>query len=511
MTKYLVKIISICTFIVLIPVIIAGVALCAVGSTLHKLNIYVVGADNANASYSITVGEKDKDKKEAMGASFLKDTDVNVAVTSVVGYDFQGWYNGDDKTYLDETAPLSTDESYTFVLKGDTQLTAVFASKTYTIKFTGKYDDETTDIEIADKTVKYGDAITTLETPVAKEQGTTFVGWKVVGKSYEPTNVATFETSGEYIVEPVWSDRARVNYILKDGDTETVFDYEYVTASGLANFSLPTEDDEKVKEAVGKGYTFVKWSNQAGQTMTNDDFRNQTFDKTAVYNVYLNRELIQYTLKVKASEDATTTTDVTFNIEDMFGDIAIERTYYTLVGLKVNGKTYLVDGNDFVEGGVNRLSTKLINETATTIEAVAVWECNYKTLPVTYSALSNGSAVYGFNGTDYELLVDDFIDGQDSNTFNFADNTAGAYDLTDLMFSTIFPTTYTNYYIDGEIEGQYVKVNLTKVNVYFNGAQCVTITDLTQADFAYAIELVLAENEDYNFFTQSLVVEFVFA
>ena len=116
MTKYLVKIISICCFIVLIPVIIAGVALCAVGSSMHKLSVYVVGADSANASYSISVGEKDGDKKDITAqdnvATYQNNSEIHVS-TNIVGYDFQGWFSGDDKVYVPgESTPLTTDLNY---------------------------------------------------------------------------------------------------------------------------------------------------------------------------------------------------------------------------------------------------------------------------------------------------------------------------------------------------------------------------------------------------------------
>lgn len=522
MTKYLVKIISICCFIVLIPVIIAGVALCAVGSSMHKLSVYVVGADSANASYSISVGEKDGDKKDITAqdnvATYQNNSEIHVS-TNVVGYDFQGWFSGDDKVYVPgESTPLTTDLNYSFTLNKDTQLTAVYKVKTYTIKFQGTYEDDTTPINLDDRVVTYGETIAPEFGPLVSGTNVALKGWKVAGEAVEVGMTATFEKSGTYIVEPVWSNRTRINYILKeDGQEEKLIDFVYLTQAQLSEYALPTMDDPKIAETVGEGYEFVRWETETGAEITSEEIKNQEFDPNRVTNIYLKRNLKEYTLNISNGLEAAETIQVKFDVKKMFDVNEIKftkpRMYYSVVGLRVNDVDYLVNGNDFTNGN-NRLSTLLLTGNVDTIDAEAIWACDYQKLGVTFSALSSGLSVYGRNGEETPvLLVADEITGQDSQTFYFASNDEGyqVYDLADLMFSTIFPENYESYCIPGNEEGTWKTVSLSSVKIYYNGFNSVEISKVDQADFAYAIELILEQVAGYDFTSRSIKVEFVFA
>lgn len=507
MTKYLVKIISICSFIVLIPIIIAGVALSAVGSSLFKLNTYIYGATSDKASYSITIGEEGKDKKPVNEASFTNGVSVNVNIETV-GYDFLGWFNGDDKTINIQETPVSTDASYTFEIKNNTQLTAAVKVKSYNIRFSGKYEDETTDITTEGGVYQYGDKLPVL-TANSAESKSSFLGWRVQGTEQEPFDVANFaeSTKGDDVIVlvPVWSS-VRVEYKTLVGEDWIVFHTGYYTERALKEFTLLAQNDAKVVEAVGKGYKFVDWVDENGLVVTEEMVRNFTYEANAVFEIRLKKEVLDYTLNVQQGVNDTSA-QVSFNINDGFGEVALTRQYYKFTGIKLAGKTYTLTEGEYLNETEKLSDVIIYNYNASQpIEATAVWACEYPLIDVTYSARGTwdgqGRFVYGKVGETYQRLCTGSDGSLSLQGVEFNDETG--YKLEDNMLEKLVnPSSYEGFYIRTE-GNNYVQVELSKVYVYVesNGTD---ITELGQ-DFAFAIEMYKNENK----FNNKLTITFEF-
>ncbi len=508
MTKYLVKIISICSFIVLIPIIIAGVALSAVGSSLFKLNTYIYGATSDKASYSITIGEEGKDKKPINEASFTNGTSVNVNIESV-GYDFLGWFNGDDKTINTQEAPLSTDASYTFEIKNNTQLTAAVKVKSYNIRFSGKYQDESEDVILEGGVYQYGDALPVLK-PNSTESKSSFLGWKVQGSEQEPFNTANFaeSTKGDDVIVlvPVWS-AVRVEYKTMVGEEWIIFHTGYYTELALKGFTFLAQSDSKVIDAVGKGYKFVDWVDINGLTVTEETVQNYTYEEGSVFEIRLKKEVLDYTLNVKQGVNETSA-HVSFNIKDGFGEVALTRQYYKFTGIKLAGKTYTLINGEYLNDTEKLSDVIIYNYNANdTIEATAVWACEYPTLDIIYSAKGiwdgQGRFVYGKVGDKYQRLCTGSDGTLNLQGVEFNDETG--FKLEDNMLETLVnPKAYEGFYIRTEGEN-YVQVELSKVYVHVVNTNGTDITELGQ-DFAFAIEMYKNENN----FNGKLTITFEF-
>lgn len=502
MTKYLVKIISICSFIVLIPIIIVGVALSAVGSSLFKLDTFVVGADSQSASYSITIGEKDKDKKEVTSASFINGTEVNLAITTQ-GYDFIGWYNGDDKTYNPEGEVLSRDASYTFELKDNMQVTALVRVQNYKLAFSGKYDngdditasDETlNNVSLASDNYVYGMALPLLQ---ARGDATTaFLGWRIQNTIDEPTKLANFakSTTGEevYVLEPVWSDRATVVYYTMVGGEWTIFDTQMYSATQLAAFDFLPQNDPKVVAAIGKGYNFVDWVDGNGNKMEATDISEQPFDKTAVYNVYLKKVAKEYTVKVNS--DIKTNTDdvieksqnISFSIENGFGEITLERDYYNFVGLKFNGKVYTLNDGEYYNE-TEKLSDVIIGYETNGIAADAVWACVYPTLRIKISALDED-----FNEIMLKNTEGDYVPFYPvvEVEYEIVDDQLGAFKMEDNLYEWFKAEAETRGDLYKWNGSEYVKATLSGVKADYDAEKPVTV-----APSATTLEFLVAQYE----------------
>jgi len=508
MTKYLVKIISICSFIVLIPIIIAGVALSAVGSSLFKLNTYIYGATSDKASYSITIGEEGKDKKPINEASFTNGTSVNVNIETI-GYDFLGWFNGDDKTINTQETPLSTDASYTFEIKNNTQLTAAVKVKSYNIRFSGKYEDETTDINIEGRVYEYGDKLPVL-TAHSTESKSSFLGWKVQDSDQEPFSVANFaeSTKGDDVIVlvPVWS-AVRVEYKTLVGEEWIVFHTGHYTERALKEFTLLAQNDEKVVEAIGKGYKFVDWVDASGFKVTEETVRNYTYQDDAVFEIRLKKDVLEYTLNVKQGINDTSA-QVSFNVKDGFSEVVLSRQYYRFTGIQLAGKTYTLSNGEYLND-TEKLSDVIIYNynSNQVIEAAAVWACEYPTIDITYSARGTWEGqeryVYGKVGETYQRLCTGSDGSLSLQGVEFNDETG--YKLEDNMMDRLVnPNAYEGFYIISEGDN-YVQVELSKVYVYVVNTNPTDITELGQ-DFAFAVEMYKNENK----FNNKLTITFEF-
>lgn len=226
MSKKLIKILVICSLVVLCPLVIVGVALMsteAVGCTLtildggiEKLGDTDFGGKSSKVTIMINGEAQDSNEIE-----LTKHDEVTVTYEGV-GYDFVGWYNGNyNEINFESDTIVSNQVSYTFKITKDTVLTAVRNVKSYNVTYAGNYDDETTAISEVSKTYEYNEP---LATPVAKSTKNVLAGWyeMVQGSAGVTTKVANFENSGDITLYPKWERqftfyfRAGADYTLNE-------------------------------------------------------------------------------------------------------------------------------------------------------------------------------------------------------------------------------------------------------------------------------------------------------
>lgn len=143
MSKKLVKILSICAFAVLIPMIILGVALTVTEAKGITLSIFEGGTQGGEGTSSSIAIYIDNQKQDQTTVTTKKGTEVTVTWEGT-GYDFCGWYEGNVAEVQGKTAK-SADASYTFVLNNNTTLTAIkdVISLTLNVKYHANSEEVT--------------------------------------------------------------------------------------------------------------------------------------------------------------------------------------------------------------------------------------------------------------------------------------------------------------------------------------------------------------------------------
>ena len=461
MSKHLVKIISICALAILLPLVVVGVALCVTEPVACTLTI---GESGENGQYSTSAISIRVDGKELEGttAKIKKHSDITVVYTGE-GYDFKGWFNGKADEIDAEDEAVSQDESFSFILRGNTTLTAVRDVTQYNITYTGFLDDGTTEVSTqlaeTNQTVKYGDALEQLS-PVV--EGSTFGGWYEVasqGESVDATGTMTAKFSSKEVeLKPVWSNQMIVTY--KKG--ETTIAVQRVSEEAASTYALLNENSELVKKALTPGKQFAGWIDLDDQPVT-----SIVYDLNGI-TLYMQEEVIVYNLEVKYNAVSTDKVSMTYDVDSKFSTLAYEtdnfRKGYTFKGLDANGTLYLKNGDNYTSTAGANLSDLIVAENITSV--VAVWESDYSnfqfklTTGCEYVAEGDDYAaewgVFGTLGTSENQLVEQtrllasFQDAEGEDNYDLNDN---VYDM--------FISQYTNLHI---YEGDAVEfANIIKV------------------------------------------------
>lgn len=506
MSKNLVKILSICAFVIILPLAILATALCVTESASYKLKLYVAGVDATNTSASCKVlinGEERKDNQMTFG----KNKEVTVTFEGV-GYDFEAWYNGTDTTITAENK-ASDKISYTFKMTSNTSLTAKCNVKSYRVSYTGK------DIENKVVEYKYGDALAVIE------NNPDFGGWILKGTS-NIYRTATFPTSGDVIVEVNWVNNKIVSYY--DGE-EVIFNKIY-TEEEFNALELISADSELVKARIAKGYAFAGWKDSNGEAFNLADMKGDKYvSSPKAVNIYLSQKAIDYKLNIKAMNGTEDVQEVVYNIETGFSEFVTPvRTGYKFKGIKFNGKVYefkeidvevnepeAQDGTteetptepevptkkvfEFV-CGEERLSDVLLNGSTTSFDISCVWvpvanpdepenPIELPSIEVKYNAsdINMKKNAYGLVNGEYKLIKT--VDGI---TLDFNDD--GGFNLNDLVFATFIARyNYEGFYFrtGGDINQGYTyeEAILKEIRVFHNET-LVSVRPDSGDSFTYA-------------------------
>lgn len=467
MSKYLIKILSICAFVILLPLIIIGSSLCVTEALGCTLSIFADGIEGrgigANSEVSIYI---DGVKQENNKITVKKHTDVTVTYSGA-GYDFQGWYNGNYKEIKKNAKAVSTDASYTFSVKGNTVLTAVRNIKTYTVTYSGFMDDNTTPVAIepATREYHYGE---TLESIVAMSDAT-FSGWYSGETSDAVTTVANWEKSGEVTLKPYWSNMMLITYMTKNEPAKLIAQ-DAVTTQSVLTYTLLSGNDERVQNYLTKGYVFNSWVDENDNAVTTPIEFN-----LAGKTIYLKESAESYNVNVKFNAKNDSTTTLTYSVENGFSAYEVTRAGYAFVGLSYNGNTYIYDttAKDYIFNSLH-LSDALIANNG--INVTAVWEYKYTNTPnIRVGGNYRGEAVYGIKADGTKVYLNE--------EFVLKINDEDGYDLKDKVFADF--GDYTKFVDENDNELTLVTENNVRIFAKTMGDKYITLTAEQVSNYTY--------------------------
>ncbi len=361
MSKYLIKILAVCAFVVLLPLAIVATALGVTESSACTLNLFISGNNNANASAKVLINSEESTKFTA-----VKNSQVELTFESE-GYYFIGWFNGTKDTFKPESDPVSKDARFTYTIADvNSNLTAVCVEKTYNIRFKG--------FESFNGTFVYGQNLP--QAPAGSESESTFIGWTVENESGF-FNTATFNASSADAsavtinVEPVFSDEKIVTYY---DVNDNVIETKHYNEEQFANFTLKTA--EELSANITHGYRLAGFVSKDDGTVIDEVFIANLINKdfsTAPLNIKLVEEIGTFKMNVKfhASSDEVKELQCRIDVDGVTGADQFTRTGYTFKGIKVGDVIYTKSGNDFVNADETTLSSVIIDGST---EGVAVWE-----------------------------------------------------------------------------------------------------------------------------------------
>ena len=456
MSKHLMKILSICAMVILLPLIIVGAALCITEAIPVTLTIYQGGnegdytytdstlapsakvsiflRDDTNSSW---IEQIDEEGYPVTQVSVQKNDEIKVVFSDSIGYDFQGWYKGSPTEYNENSTARETKTEYTFFIRGNTSLTAIRNVMTYTVQYTGLYNDGTNIADdenlVLSANLQYNEPLLTLSPKLTDDQtpenSAQFRGWVVEGSTGEVVTRANFASStleGEaYTLTAIWTNQATVIYWNSQNQRIAT---NYFTAENYSNQLLTWS--EEYNTFLTRGYQFDSWVNESGE-----EYKLPESFTEGVYNIYIKETPIVYSNTIEKSAIDNTQTTLTYDVANKFADgVPFEREYYTFLGISYNGNLYAytvdnTDPNNIITDYVYNGSSlgDIIVENGSVEGAYAVWQSNYDVTQEWHIRFRNddtnvGGTVYYKIGEEYFTLSDYPLANSGEYQFNVADD-----------------------------------------------------------------------------------------
>lgn len=467
MSKNFLKILSICAFVVILPLAILATALCVTESQAYWVRLYVDGTIEGQPATSVLINGKERDKNELR---VQKGSEVIITFEGEA-YDFDGWYQGTDKTYqgINKVIADKSHATYSFKLEGATELTAKCNVKTYTFTFGGNYNDGSKIEDVVDeKTFVYGDPLPELS-PIGENTGIAFSGWMLneEGVVEGPFKTATYSVSGAHNLTAKWDNEKQVSYY--DADKKLISSSAY-TQDKFNSFELLTAED--VKTYIKAGYTFAGWTDVNGNPINLEELK--TNFNTNNLDLYLKLDVINYNLSVKfnpVNKLNKPDTQITYNVETGFTAYDVKRDSYTFVGLEYNGTTYTqtADKKDYKNGDVSLGSVLVANNTLDA-NVTAIWQADYS--KITFN-------VRGVDGVGMDAMYVQYFDGQEytdvnfTKEYEFVDIEAG-YDMGASLYETLLGNLGTFYKADAA----HTQLTLNRFVVTGEGSISMTVVEV---------------------------------
>lgn len=186
----------------------------------------------------------------ATQSGFRKGEEAPVAAAPVVkGYEFDGWYNGEDKYDSDGTDTIKMPED-------NVVLTGTYTAKYSVITFDangGEFSDGASkypvEAQVGAPFIAVPDAPT--------KDGYKFIGWTDVNGN--PTSIPEVFPEEDVTIKAAWSELYDVTYYDADGKV-----FEQFTDAGVEGAAIPVPENKPVKEGSG----FAGWVDADGNPVT---------------------------------------------------------------------------------------------------------------------------------------------------------------------------------------------------------------------------------------------------
>ena len=258
MSKYLIKILAICAFVMLLPLAAVATSLAVVGTREYTLRVDIAGDTNTSASANVLINGQDMDS-----ITIVAGTTVELSFENT-GYHFLGWYEGTEGTYKPEAKPISKQTRFSLKITDNTDLTAVCTEKVYTVNYTGFKEDGTTPISEPGDDYKYGDE---LITPSKANEGSIakFVGWKIEGDQSDKTHThidedfAAYENGAQITLIAVWNTKIVTYYDAQGKPISS--SSKYYNSETIDSFNLMSASDAEKYVSAGHHFVGFKYLN----------------------------------------------------------------------------------------------------------------------------------------------------------------------------------------------------------------------------------------------------------
>lgn len=269
MSKKLVKILSVCACVFLIPLIILGVALSVVNNRPVTLSIFD-GGDAVVSGTNSQVGIYVENKLQSSNKITLKQGTTVTITWEGEGFDFVGWFSGNESETQGQTA-ISKDKAYKFQVKDNTTLTALKKYVVYRMnvrlnKVSSQVDSLTFKRE------------TGFDTYTQTREGYTLKGFEFDGSLYTP-NGNDYSNGGALLSSKLYDS---ANHTI---DVTAVWETEYQTMN--LKLDAYMEDDyvygvsgSQEVELHDKNMTLaIKDEVSTNSNVTNVDLSDKIYDK----------------------------------------------------------------------------------------------------------------------------------------------------------------------------------------------------------------------------------------
>ena len=408
MSNKFVKILTICSLIILIPAIVVATAICLTASIAYKVSVDKVILSEAihSPEANVTV----KINGEECNSLYVKKDQEVVVTFEIKDYEFEGLFEGTKNTYIEsKKLELNSENAYRFVVTEDTNLTAVFdASQFYKISLNYQADvapnadlQRTIDLTATGESVYLDPEEDGVYWAKANEKVT--ISADSVGYNF---NAWTYETTGRN-EENSFEIKADKNASYTANFSVIKFNLTYNnngTSSTVNNvvYGTPLQDLEDVYDQGWEAFLGWEFNERIYTSATFDsDVANITLTPAYKY-----QKEITYTFNIEESEYAEAGT-VTYNTATGLDlSEAPTRDFYNLVALIINGNRCEIENNDFADEQ-NSIDRYLVDSDANTFNVTPVWEMVFDSITFTQNVGSNID--FGSGLTEMEIVKDDGI------------------------------------------------------------------------------------------------------
>lgn len=215
----------------------------------------------------------------------VKEGSTVTLTFETVGYDFEGWFAGNEGEWSTASEEVGSEVSYTFNAEGDTKLTAVFDATKYDVSFEGVEG-------VQNSSYTYGQLL-----PVPAMEGTqAFIGWADPADSDKIITTMPAIDGIELTLTAKTVDYASYNFLLDVPASTYVtagqIQYTYNTGVNISESLNPSRDYYSISAVVINGETIE---------LTDADINNKIMNELLELNVINYENYQDTTIKVLAN------------------------------------------------------------------------------------------------------------------------------------------------------------------------------------------------------------------